>query len=215
MATKLVERTEPAKLLDATMDPAQAGPGPAIAHSDVPNAEQLDSSAESLLKLLDERDAFLIQQTCEQQQLRPWMYVVGILKRALDTGDHTLPSVDPMWRTWGAWTTKVIPDAVCPICNVTFTPRWQGQLYDTNTCGATASRAELAARDTSDRFIPTPVGEEAPEQCKSTVGRSDERGVPTIDEALADAEQALSAALSQQAPSGGLVKTATMDGNVR
>jgi hypothetical protein len=217
MATKLISK--PAKLQVTTVEeqaPETALPSSAFSTTEAlqtPDALALDAAAALLLAMLEERDTFLIQQTCEQQQLRPWMYVVGIVRRALDTGDHTLPAVDPLWRTWGAWTQKVIPDVVCPICSKQFTPRWQGQRYDTNECGAAASRAALAVANTSRSALPG-VGDESPEQCKSTIGR-DESGVPTMGEALADAQKALDDAVGKQASPGGLVKTATMEGTLQ
>ena len=165
-----------------------------------PDATKLDDAAQLLLAMLEERDNFLIQQTCEGQQLRPWMYIVGILRRALDTGDHTLPAVDPMWRTWGAWTSKVIPDMVCPVCSKLFTPRWQGQIYDTNECGAAAGRAAMEASRVSRSVLPG-VGDEEATQCKSTIGR-EPSGVPTIQEAIRDAGAALEAAVGKQASPG-------------
>ena len=207
MATKLIDKTEKQELPVATVQeqkPEMAEPFVPPEHLEQSvDAVALDSAAEMLLGMMEERAAFLILQTCEQQQLRPWMYVVGILRRSLDTGEHTQPNIDPMWRTWGAWHTKVLQDSTCGICGKLFTPRWQGQLYDTNECGAVASRRNLdAARADSARTVLPGVGDEAPEQCKSTIGRSDVGGVPTIEDAISDAQNALSAAIEHTSLGG-------------
>jgi hypothetical protein len=208
MATRVVQKEEVEEVQVATVQHAESGQAelaaptlsPVLADGDAPNADMLDAAAELLLGMLEERASFLILQTCEQQQLRPWMYVTGILRRALDTGEHTQPNVDPMWRTWGAWRTKVLQDSTCSICGKQFTPRWQGQLYDTNECGAVATRRErdAAVAAAPPAFVPTKVGEESAEQCKSTIGGSGsirDGGADTAGDAISEAHKALSAAV--------------------
>lgn len=191
MATKVVSKSEqPTQVQDATL--------------------QLTGAAVALLELLDERERFLIEQTCEGQQLEPWMYIVGILKRALDTGEHTLPTVDPLWRSWtGGWKTKIISDAVCPICNKTFTPQWRGQVYDRNECGAAAELGKRSA-PVGEPAAYT-VGEEPAEMLKSTVRDADSATVPTFEQTLAEAERELAAAVKERSAAGGLGERAPVE----
>lgn len=171
---------------------------------------QLEESAKLLLGLLDERERFLIEQTCEGQQLNQWMYIAGILKRALDTGEHTLPTVDPLWRSWtGGWQTPIVPKQTCPVCTQVFTPQWRGQIYDRTECGAAASRVALASVDTSGRFVPSAIGDEPAEMLKSTIRDSDAGYVPTIAEALDAAQQGLDAAVAERVTARGLGKNSS------
>lgn len=165
--------------------------------------DKREQAAAELMKLLDERECFLIEQTCEGQQLSRWMYIVGILKRAIDTGEHTLPAVDPLWRSWTTWETKIIEDSECPVCHKKFTPRWRGQVYDCTECGALAIRTQLAAVAHPDSDRPS-IGEESGEFLKSTIRPADTGNVPTMDEALKDAARALDEAIAEHASPGGL-----------
>ena len=133
-----------------------------------PDLDTLNDAAELIINQLEGRGAEILREAAYMQTLPIWMHVVGLLQRAVDTGEHNTPVIDPAWSRKNSASVGFYGEHSCDCgCGIVFNRRWPGQIYATNECGIRASRAAgLRSPDKLHRYA---VGEEPRMAPRSTI----------------------------------------------
>jgi hypothetical protein len=143
--------------------------------SEAPELDTLNDAAELLIQLLEGRGAEVLREASFMQAIPLWMHIVGLLQKALDTGEHNTPVIDPSWARNNPAAVGYYGETTCACgCNQTFQRRWPGQIYATNECGTRA--AKPASPGTPDSLRRYAVGQEPRMAPRSTIFKDESAG---------------------------------------
>ena len=131
----------------------------------------------------------VLRETARSQHIPLWMLVCGLLQRTYDSGEYSAPVLDPIWLHANPVKMGGYAEATCKSCAETFRPRWPGQEYCCDLCGASGYRDRVAV-DRAANVVELhnyPVGEEPLDRARSTIRiyEADGRGIeaaPATDE---------------------------------
>ena len=173
--------TEPQQLplptmeyLGSSSDEPEAPEAPSVI-SEAPELDTLNDAAELLIQLLEGRGAEVLREASFMQAIPLWMHLVGLLQKALDTGEHNTPVIDPSWARNNPAAVGYYGETICACgCNQTFQRRWPGQIYASNECGIRATR--LARAGASAPLSRPPVGQEPRMAPRSTIFKDESAG---------------------------------------
>lgn len=118
----------------------------------------------------------VLRETAQQLGIPLWMLITGLLQRAYDTGEHTVPVLDPQWTMGNPAERPVIADAKCKECQQTYTPRWVGQEYCSAKCGSAAAKSAADRARVQLPLARFKVGEEPEGVAKSTIREAEAHG---------------------------------------